>query len=674
MSHQIESSSISRRVLANALRVLSMDAVQKANSGHPGMPMGMADIAQVLWSDFLNHNPKNPHWFNRDRFILSNGHGAMLHYSLLHLTGYALSIEDLKNFRQIGSKTPGHPEVDLTPGVETTTGPLAQGLANAVGMALAEKLLANSFNQEDCKIIDHFTYVFLGDGCLMEGLSHEVCSLAGTLELGKLIAFWDDNEISIDGKVAGWFTDNTPARFESYGWHVIADIDGHNPEALKEAIAQAQAIKDKPTLICCKTIIGYGAPNLSGSEKSHGAALGVEEVAAVRVNLKWPHAAFEIPTEIYKAWDATQRGAQLENEWNTTFSLYQQKYPQLAEEFNRRIKGELPKSLDSTFSSWLCDLQKNGKDEATRTASKHVLEKIGGLLPELIGGSADLSASNCTLWSESKVICQKGLGNYIHYGVREFGMGGIMNGLSLHGGFIPYGGTFLTFLDYMRSSVRMAALMCTRVIFIFSHDSIGLGEDGPTHQPIEHITMLRATPNMQVWRPCDDVETAIAWKSALKREIGPSSLLLSRQNVSHQHREPDTLSLIEKGGYILRASKDKPQVLLMATGSEVELCILAAEQLENEIAVQVISLPCFEVFNEQSEDYKEQVLPKAIKKRIAVEAGHGMSWRSYLGEEGKMIGLEAFGSSAPSTVLFETYGFTTSNIIKQIRELLTQDE
>lgn len=674
MLGQLDSSVMPRRILANAIRALSMDAVQKANSGHPGMPMGMADIAEVLWKDFLRHNPKNPHWCNRDRFILSNGHGAMLQYSLLHLTGYDLSIEDLKKFRQLASKTPGHPEKGQTPGIETTTGPLAQGLANAVGMALAEKLLADTFNQDQFNLVDHFTYVFLGDGCLMEGLSHEVCSLAGTWGLGKLIAFWDDNGISIDGEVTGWFTDDTPMRFEAYHWHVIPNVDGHNPEAVKQAIIEAQRVHDKPSLICCKTVIGYGAPNLSGTEKVHGSALGEAEVASARLKLNWPYLPFEIPPEIYQAWDATQKGAHIEQEWNRLFLSYQQKYPDLAQEFIRRTRGHLPNDFEQVFVDLLSEFQMKGRDQASRVSSHYILNKIGPRLPELIGGSADLTGSNLTAWSGSQVISKQSLaqhsaGNYIHYGVREFGMGGIMNGLGLHGGFIPYGGTFLTFLDYMRSSVRMAALMHQQTIFVFSHDSIGLGEDGPTHQPVEHITMLRATPHMQVWRPCDDVETVVAWQAALKRQAGPTSILLSRQTLLHQNRTEEALNAIEKGGYVLWDCPKTPDVILLATGSEVAICTQAAEQLKDRIAIRVLSMPCFEVFDAQAEDYKQSILPPVVKKRIAVEAGHGMSWRTYLGEQGKMIGLEHFGASAPYSALFQAYGFTVENVIKQIEEL-----
>lgn len=672
MTDQLPPLALSRPILANAIRALSMDAVQKANSGHPGMPMGMADIAQVLWQDFLKHNPHNPHWFNRDRFVLSNGHGAMLHYSLLHLTGYALTIEDIKSFRQLGSKTPGHPEIGETPGIETTTGPLAQGLANAVGMALAEQLLANSFNQPDLKLVDHFTYVFLGDGCLMEGLSHEVCALAGTLGLGKLIAFWDDNGISIDGEVAGWFTDNTPLRFKSYDWHVI-EVDGHNPEAISQAIIDAQNVKDKPSLICCKTIIGFGAPNLAGTHKVHGAALGEKEVAAAREYLNWPYPAFEIPCEIYSAWDAREKGVHQEHAWDLLWHTYQEKHPALAQEFLRRMQNRLPEDFETIVSDLLLKAQQTGQNRASRASSYEVLKQLGPLFPELIGGSADLTESNLTAWPGSVVVSKKGLaehqvGNYIHYGVREFGMGGIMNGLRLHSGFIPYGGTFLTFLDYMRSSVRMAALMRQQVIFIFSHDSIGLGEDGPTHQPIEHITLLRSTPNVHVWRPCDDTETVAAWSSALRYQTGPTSLLLSRQSLVHQQRDEQTVSQIQKGGYILQECQGEPDLILLATGSEVDICCKAAKELANHIAVRVVSMPCFEVFNAQTQAYQESVLPPHVKKRMAIEAGHSMSWHKYLGEQGIMIGIEHFGVSAPAPVLFQEYGFTVDNIIKQIRE------
>lgn len=672
MVDQVYPPSSSRFILANAIRALSMDAVQKANSGHPGMPMGMADIAEVLWNDFLNHNPKHPHWVNRDRFVLSNGHGAMLHYSLLHLTGYDLSIEDIKQFRQWGSKTPGHPELGFTPGIETTTGPLAQGLANAVGMALAEKLLANHFNK-NTKLVDHFTYVFLGDGCLMEGLSHEVGSLAGTLGLGKLIAFWDDNGISIDGKVVGWFADNTPERFKAYGWHVIADIDGHDPQAIKQAIITARNTDDKPSLLCCKTVIGYGAPTVSGTAKVHGAALGEAEVAAARVKLDWPYPAFEMPNEIYQQWDATEKGARIEEQWNAMFTNYQEQYPELAKEFTRRMAGKLPESFAGMMSELLVTTQKNGKNKATRAASHDVLNQIAALLPELIGGSADLTESNLTAWDGCEIIskaalCSNHAGNYLHYGVREFGMGAIMNGLRLHGGFIPFGGTFLSFLDYMRNSVRMAALMHQQVIFVYSHDSIGLGEDGPTHQPIEHITMLRATPNMRLWRPCDDVETVAAWTSALEHHSGPTSLLLTRQSVVHQNRSEAILNTIQKGGYIIYEATQQPDVIIMATGSEVAICIEVAVQLKDEIALRVVSMPCVEAFEAQEQSYKQSILPDSIKKRLAVEAGHPMSWYKYLGEQGVMIGVDHFGASAPAAILFQKYGFSVENIIKKIRE------
>lgn len=663
---------LSRRQLANAIRALSMDAVQKANSGHPGAPMGMADIAEVVWNDYLRHNPRDPNWLNRDRFVLSNGHGSMLLYSLLHLSGYDLSIEDLQQFRQLHSKTPGHPEHGYTQGVETTTGPLGQGFANAVGMALAERALATTYNREHFPIIDNYTYVFLGDGCLMEGISHEAASFAGTQGLGKLIALWDDNGISIDGPVQPWFSDDTAKRFESYGWQVIKAVDGHDPQAIKAAIDVARANKDQPTLICCRTIIGFGSPNLQGKEKCHGAALGEKEVAAARESLGWSYPPFVIPADIKDAWDATERGALLQANWQTLFNQYQEKHPQLAAELMRRLRKQLPANWQSHVISLLTQTQEQAKSLATRKASQLVLESIGELLPELLGGSADLTDSNLTAWGGSKVISntQPG-GNYLHYGVREFGMAAMMNGMALYGGFIPYGGTFLTFVDYARNAVRMAALMKQRSIFVFTHDSIGLGEDGPTHQPIEHITMLRATPQLHNWRPCDATETVAAWNAAIERLDGPTTLILTRQSVKPQPRTPEQLRAIAKGGYILQATTTTPDAILLSTGSEVELCIEAAKRcLAHNIHVQVVSLPCFEAFREQDEAYQEQVLPKAIQTRVAVEAGATMSWHQYVGPNGRIIGIDRFGESAPADKIYAALGITVENIENTIMELV----
>jgi transketolase len=665
---------LSHRVLANAIRFLSMDAVQTAQSGHPGAPMGMADIAQVLWQDFLIHNPTNPQWVNRDRFVLSNGHGAMLLYSLLHLSGYDLSIEDLKNFRQLHSKTPGHPEIHETPGVETTTGPLGQGLANGVGMALAEKILAQRFNRPGFELIDHKTYVFAGDGCLMEGISHEVCSLAGTLGLGKLVVFWDDNGISIDGAVKGWFTDNTPQRFAAYGWHVVSEVDGHNPQAIHEAILQAHQVTEQPTLICCKTTIGLGAPNLAGSEKTHGAPLGDSEIAQARQALNWPHPPFVVPEEIYASWDAKASGKQAEQNWQQKFKAYMAAYPELAQQFTRQQQAQLPENWSAHMAQLLEQVQSQAKSMATRKASQQVLSSLGPLLPELIGGSADLTGSNLTAWDGCQTITRtQAAGNYLHYGVREFGMAAIMNGLSLHGGLIPFGGTFLTFLDYARNAVRMAALMKIRSIFVFSHDSIGLGEDGPTHQPIEHITMLRATPNMRVWRPSDAVETVVAWQAAIERCNGPTSLLLSRQSVPHLTRTPAALAAIHKGGYILQEANPEqlPEIILMASGSELGLCVKAYTQLlELGIAARVVAMPCLEVFAEQSAAYQAQVLPAAVTQRLAVEAGSSMSWYRWLGSQGTMIGIDQFGASAPAPVLFDYLGFKVEHIVQRVQAML----
>ena len=661
----------SRRELANAIRALSMDAVQKANSGHPGAPMGMADIAEVLWNDYLKHNPANPQWANRDRFVLSNGHGSMLVYSLLHLTGYDLSIADLQNFRQLHSKTPGHPEYGYTPGVETTTGPLGQGISNAVGMAIAEKALAGQFNRPGHEIIDHYTYTFLGDGCMMEGISHETCSLAGTLKLGKLIAFYDDNGISIDGEVEGWFRDDTPKRFEAYGWHVINKIDGHNAEAIKEAIEEARAVKSKPSLICCKTIIGWGSPNKQGKEECHGAPLGESEVALVRQTIGWKYAPFEIPTEIYKRWDAKTKGAQLEVEWNNRLAAYAQAYPELAAELQRRLKGELPAHFLEKADTFISSVDAKAEKIASRKASQNTLNAYGPLLPELMGGSADLAGSNLTLWSGCKSVKEHADGNYIYHGVREFGMTAIINGMALHGGFIPYGATFLIFSEYARNALRMAALMKIRTILVFTHDSIGLGEDGPTHQPIEQTATLRLIPNMSVWRPCDAVESAVAWKMAVKRQTGPSSLIFSRQNLPHQPRTVEQLELIERGGYILIDCEGTPEAIIIATGSEVELAVGAAEQLKAKgKKVRVVSMPSTDVFDAQEDSYRESVLPAKVTARVSVEAGVTDGWLKYVGLQGKVVGINRFGESAPAGALFKEFGFTVDNVVKTIESVL----
>lgn len=662
----------SRKQFANAIRALSMDAVQKAKSGHPGAPMGMADIAEVLWRDFLNHNPQDPAWPNRDRFILSNGHGSMLLYSLLHLSGYDLTIDDLKQFRQLHSKTPGHPEYGYAPGVETTTGPLGQGITNAVGMAIAEKALAAQFNKPNHDIIDHFTYVFLGDGCLMEGISHEACSLAGTLGLGKLIAFWDDNGISIDGHVEGWFTDDTPARFASYGWHVIAGVDGHDADAVAAAIKQAQATTDKPTLICCKTIIGYGSPNKSGSHDCHGAPLGDAEIAASREFLQWPHAPFDIPADIMSAWDARTAGAAKQQAWQTKFAAYQAAYPELAAELSRRLSGELPANWTADSNAYIADLQAKPANIASRKASQNTLNAFGPLLPELLGGSADLAGSNLTLWAGSKgLTAADASGNYVFYGVREFGMSAIMNGIALHGGFIPYGATFLMFMEYARNAVRMAALMKQRAIFVYTHDSIGLGEDGPTHQPVEQLAALRVTPNLMNWRPCDQVESAVAWQAAIERTDGPSTLIFTRQNLVQQSRTPEQVAAIRRGGYVLLDSDSTPDLIIIATGSEVELAVQAAKTLTADgHAVRVVSMPSTDVFEAQDAAYRQAVLPSSVTKRVAVEAGIVDSWYKYVGLDGKIIGMTSFGESAPAEQLFEYFGITTANVIAAARELL----
>ncbi|MDF4907877.1 transketolase [Vibrio parahaemolyticus] len=660
-----------RKYLANAIRALSMDGVQQANSGHPGAPMGMADIAEVLWRSHLNHNPANPEWADRDRFVLSNGHGSMLIYSLLHLSGYELSIDDLKNFRQLHSKTPGHPEYGYAPGIETTTGPLGQGITNAVGMAMAEKALAAQFNKEGHDIVDHFTYVFMGDGCLMEGISHEACSLAGTLGLGKLIAFWDDNGISIDGHVEGWFSDDTPKRFEAYGWHVIPAVDGHDSEAINAAIEAAKA-DPRPTLICTKTIIGFGSPNKSGSHDCHGAPLGAEEIAATRKELGWEHGPFEIPQEVYAEWSAKETGAAKEAAWNEKFAAYEAAYPELAAEFKRRVNGELPAEWEEKASQIIADLQANPANIASRKASQNALEAFGALLPEFMGGSADLAPSNLTMWSGSKSLEANDFsGNYIHYGVREFGMTAIMNGIALHGGFVPYGATFLMFMEYARNAMRMAALMKIQNIQVYTHDSIGLGEDGPTHQPVEQIASLRLTPNMNTWRPCDQVESAVAWKLAIERKDAPTALIFSRQNLAQQPRSAEQVADIAKGGYILKDSDGKPELILIATGSEVELAVKAAEQLTAEgKKVRVVSMPSTDAFDKQDAAYREAVLPSDVTARIAIEAGIADFWYKYVGFDGRIIGMTTFGESAPADQLFEMFGFTVENVVNTAKELL----
>ncbi len=661
-----------RTELANAIRALSMDAVQKANSGHPGAPMGMADIAEVLWNDYLQHNPANPHWPDRDRFILSNGHGSMLLYSLLHLTGYDLPMDELKNFRQLHSKTPGHPEYGYTPGIETTTGPLGQGLANAVGMALAERVLAAQFNREGHTVVDHHTYTFVGDGCLMEGISHEVSSLAGTLGLGKLIVFYDDNGISIDGEVEGWFTDDTPARFKAYGWQVINDVNGHSSSEVKAAIEAARHETARPTLICCKTVIGKGAPHKQGTESCHGSPLGADEVAATRVAIGWDYEPFEIPDEIYAGWDARAKGAAREQAWNESMEAYTRDHPELAAELRRRLAGELPADFPEQAAAYVKKTQEEGATIASRKASQNCLNAFGPVLPELLGGSADLAGSNLTIWSGSKGITRDDAsGNYIYYGVREFGMAAIMNGLALHGGFINYGATFLIFMEYARNAVRMSALMKQQSIFVFTHDSIGLGEDGPTHQPVEQLTSLRATPNMHTWRPCDAVESAVAWKSAIERRDGPSSLVFSRQNLPHQPRDADQLAAVARGAYILRDCQGAPDVILIATGSEVALAMGAAEQLAARgKQARVVSMPCAEVFEQQDAAYREAVLPSDILARVAVEALHADYWYKYVGLDGRVVGMTTFGESAPAADLMKYFGFTVENVVAVVEEVL----
>ena len=662
----------SRRELANAIRALSMDAVQKANSGHPGAPMGMADIAEVLWNDHMQHNPTNPKWPNRDRFVLSNGHGSMLIYSLLHLTGYELPIEELKNFRQLHSKTPGHPEYGYAPGVETTTGPLGQGITNAVGMAIAEKALAAQFNKDGHNIVDHKTYVFLGDGCLMEGISHEACSLAGTLGLGNLIAFWDDNGISIDGHVDGWFTDNTPKRFEAYGWHVIADVDGHDPVAIAKAIEAAKMVTDKPSMICTKTLIGYGSPNKAGTHGCHGAALGVEEVALTREKLGWKYEPFVIPTEIYAGWDAKTKGAKAEQDWNAKFAAYKSAHPELAAEFERRMNGGLPESWAADADKFVVAVDAEAKTTATRLSSLASIEGYANLLPEIFGGSADLGCSNMTEWKGYKPMrANKPDANYVNYGVREFGMSAIMNGIALHGGLIPFGATFLMFSEYARNAVRMSALMGIRSIFVYTHDSIGLGEDGPTHQPIEQTATLRMIPNMQVWRPCDAVETAVCWRAAIERHDGPSVLVFSRQNLAHMPRTAEQISAIRKGGYILKDSNGTPDAIVIATGSEVELAVKAADELATKgKKIRVVSMPSTNLFDAQDEAYRESVLPSNIINRVAVEAGVTDGWWKYVGTNGKILGLNRFGESAPAGQLFKEFGFTVENVVKHLESVL----
>ncbi len=666
----------SRRELANAIRALSIDAIQQANSGHPGAPMGMADIAEVLWNDHLKHNPANPGWWDRDRFVLSNGHASMLLYSVLHLSGYDLPMAEIKNFRQMHSKTAGHPEYGETPGAETTTGPLGQGITNAVGMALAEKVLANRFNRDGHPIVDHHTWTFLGDGCLMEGISHEACSLAGTLGLGKLVAFWDDNGISIDGEVQGWFTDDTPARFEAYGWQVIRDVDGHDADEIRQAVETARNETARPTLICCRTIIGFGSPNKQGTSATHGAPLGAEEIAATRESLGWPYPAFEIPDEIYAGWDARASGAAAESEWNDRFSAYEKAQPELAAEFSRRMRGDLPENWQQMTAAAIAELQESGATVATRKASQMALDLFGPLLPELIGGSADLAGSNNTIWKQS-VDVKEGTpdGNYIYFGVREFGMTAICNGLGLHGGFIPYNATFLVFADYARNAVRMSALIPTQNIHVYTHDSIGLGEDGPTHQPVEHVSSLRLIPNLSVWRPCDTVESAVAWKCAIEESAGPSALIFTRQNLPHQQRDANQLASIDRGGYVLREASGPCDAIIIATGSEVGLAMSAADELAaDDINVRVVSMPNPGRFMAQEKTYRESVIPTDCKARVAVEAGVSHYWHPFVGDHGRIIGIDRFGASAPAPELFEYFGFTVESVSNAVREILDADE
>ena len=661
----------SRRDLANAIRALSMDAVQQANSGHPGAPMGMADIAEVLWNDYLVHNPADPDWVNRDRFVLSNGHGSMLLYSLLHLTGYELPIEEIKNFRQLHSKTPGHPEYGYAPGVETTTGPLGQGVSNAIGMALAEKVLAAQFNRPGHNIVDHQTYTFLGDGCLMEGISHEVCSLAGTLGLGKLIAFYDDNGISIDGEVEGWFSDDTPARFEAYGWQVVPDVDGHDSAAIKGAIEVARGEPNKPTLICCKTIIGFGSPNKQGKEDCHGAPLGADEIVLAREQLGWSHAPFEIPSDLYEGWDASAKGASAQSSWNEQLDAYRKEFPDLAVEFERRTSGQLPTDFGEKADAYIADCQAKMEKVASRKASQNCLNAYGPLLPELLGGSADLAGSNLTIWSGSKDISADNAdGNYIYYGVREFGMSAMMNGIALHGGFINYGATFLMFMEYARNAVRMAAIMKQQSIFVYTHDSIGLGEDGPTHQPVEQLSALRSTPNLNTWRPCDTVESAVCWKSAIENQNGPSALVFSRQGLAPMPRTDEQVAAISRGGYVLKDSAD-PQAILIATGSEVELAMQASDTLAGKgISARVVSMPCAEIFSAQGANYQDSVLPPAVRARVAVEALHADYWHKFVGLDGRVVGMRSFGESAPGGELMSEFGFTVENVVANVLEAI----
>ncbi|MBH3206858.1 transketolase, partial [Serratia marcescens] len=653
------------------IRALSMDAVQKANSGHPGAPMGMADIAEVLWRDYLNHNPTNPHWADRDRFVLSNGHGSMLIYSLLHLTGYDLPMRELENFRQLHSKTPGHPEYGYTPGVETTTGPLGQGIANAVGFAIAERTLAAQFNRPGHDIVDHHTYAFMGDGCMMEGISHEVCSLAGTLKLGKLTAFYDDNGISIDGHVDGWFTDDTALRFEAYGWHVVRNVDGHNPDAIKAAIEEARKVTDKPSLLMCKTVIGFGSPNKAGTHDVHGAALGAAEVAATREALGWKYAAFEIPQDIYAQWDAKEAGQAKEAAWNDKFAAYARAFPELAAEFKRRMNGELPADWKADAKAFVEKLQANPANIASRKASQNALEAFGKVLPEFLGGSADLAPSNLTMWSGSKALNVDPAGNYIHYGVREFGMTAITNGIALHGGFLPYSATFLMFVEYARNAVRMAALMKLRNVFVYTHDSIGLGEDGPTHQPVEQLASLRVTPNMSTWRPCDQVESAVAWQYGIERNDGPTTLVFSRQNLTQQPRTAEQLANVYRGGYVLKDCAGTPDVILIATGSEVGITVEAADKLTAAgRKVRVVSMPSTDAFDKQDAAYRESVLPAAVTARVAVEAGIADYWYKYVGLNGAIVGMTTFGESAPAEQLFAEFGFTVDNVVAKAQALL----
>ncbi|GAA0508282.1 transketolase [Tatumella terrea] len=661
----------SHKELANAIRALSMDAVQKAKSGHPGAPMGMADIAEVLWRDFLNHNPQNPSWADRDRFVLSNGHGSMLIYSLLHLTGYDLPIQELENFRQLHSRTPGHPEYGYTPGVETTTGPLGQGIANAVGFAIAERTLAAQFNRPGHDIVDHYTYAFMGDGCMMEGISHEACSLAGTLKLGKLIAFYDDNGISIDGHTDGWFTDDTGMRFEAYNWHVIRGIDGHDHDAIRRAVEEARSVTDKPSLLICKTVIGFGSPNKAGTHDSHGAPLGDEEIALTRKQLGWNYAPFEIPDDIYAAWDAKNAGTEKEQAWDKKFAAYQQAFPALAEEFIRRTTDKLPENWQEESQKYIEQLQANPANIASRKASQNAIEAFGKLLPEYLGGSADLAPSNLTMWSGSKPINEDAAGNYIHYGVREFGMTAVANGISLHGGFLPYTATFLMFVEYARNATRMAALMKIRQVLVYTHDSIGLGEDGPTHQPVEQLASLRTTPNMSTWRPCDQVESAVAWKYAIERQDGPTALIFSRQNLAQQPRSAEQLANVARGGYVLKDCDGQPELILIATGSEVSLAVAAAEQLSGQgRKVRVVSMPSTDAFDKQDAAYRESVLPAAVTARVAIEAAIADFWYKYTGLNGAIVGMTSFGESAPADLLFKEFGFTVENVVAKANALL----